>query len=328
VRTKITPTEGVEKGSNIVFYGQKAHKSLCLCYLYTFHQKSYFMKRLFLLSVTLFLSASMLVGQEKQPVISQKIGGYTLHTLCEANRAGSIDILIGASPEVVREYAPDGIFPNAVNAFLLTSGCHNVLIDTGFGRNLFDNLKSVGLAPEDIDAIVITHMHGDHIGGMLRDDMAAFPKAEVFLSYAEYDYWMGDEAMNRLPEDKRGGFELARKVLAAYSGRVRLVEPAGFDGFKTMILKDFFAISAPGHTPGHTMVLLESEGEQLLIWGDLTHATSLQIAHPDVAVIYDVDPETAIKSRRATLNYLRQHDMPVAGMHIPYPGVLKSVKGE
>ena len=286
------------------------------------------MKHLFLLSVTLFLSVSFVQAQEKLPVVSQKIGEYTLHTLCEANRAGNTGILIGASPEVVEKYAPDGTFPNAVNAFLLTSDYHNILIDTGFGRNLFDNLKSVGVAPEDIDAVVITHMHGDHIGGMLRDGAAAFPKAKVFLSYAEYDYWTGDEAMNRLPEDKRGGFETARKALAAYSGRVRLVEPAGFDGFKTMLVKDIFAIAAPGHTPGHTMVLLESEGEQLLIWGDLTHATALQIAHPDVAVTYDVDPEAAIKSRRATLDYLRQYDIPVAGMHIPYPGVLKSIKGE
>ena len=270
----------------------------------------------------------MLVGQEKLPVVSQKIGEYTLHTLCEASRAGSTDILIRASPEVIEKYAPDGTFPNAVNAFLLTSDYHNILIDTGFGRNLFDLLNSIGVAPEDIDAVVLTHMHSDHIGGLLRDDAAAFPKAKVFLSYAEYDYWTSDEDMNRLPEDKRGGFELARKTLAAYSGRVRLVEPAGFDGFKTMIVKDLFAIAAPGHTPGHTMVLLESEGEQLLVWGDLTHATALQIAHPHVAVTYDVDPETAIKSRRATLDYLRQHNISVAGMHIPYPGVLKSVKGE
>ena len=285
------------------------------------------MRNLLLSFIALLFTVSVpAFGQEVLPVYNYNFGECTLHTLCEANRMGNTEILIGASPEILKEYAPDGTFPNAVSAFLITSKGRNILIDTGFGRNLFDHLSSIGINPESVDMLLITHMHGDHTGGMLRNGAAAFPNAKLYLSSAEFDYWTSDAEMNRQPENRRGGFKQAREILNAYSDRTQLFEPKSIDDGGVPLFDGLRAIAAYGHTPGHTMYMVESGKEQLLIWGDLTHATAIQLAHPEIAVTYDVDPDAAIRSRQATLNYLNKNDMPVAGMHIPYPGIIKSIK--
>ena len=267
-------------------------------------------------------------AQSNENTFVMKLGNGKVCLLSEGQRNGNTDILIGVKPEITNKYAPNNSYPSATNVFLWQVNGKNVLFDTGYGRALFNNLQSLQIKPENIDAIFITHMHGDHIGGMLRNDQAAFPNAQLYLSKVEHDYWTNDEAINQLPENRRGGFLGAKKVIEAYKDRLHLFEPNTDAYDDRIIYSGIKAFAAYGHTPGHTVYLLESGNDMLLIWGDLTHAMAVQMPHPELGVTYDTNPEIAIQSRLLVLQMVSSYSVPVAGMHIAYPGIGTVKKSE
>jgi glyoxylase-like metal-dependent hydrolase (beta-lactamase superfamily II) len=275
-------------------------------------------------AVFLFSAGARAVAAEH--LYTYKVGAFEVHLLSEGQSDGSGSNLIGADEEAMKQYAPGGTYPTAVNAFLVRTPDRLVLVDAGFGRELFSNLKSLGVKPEQISAVLLTHMHGDHIGGLLIDGKVAFPKADLYLARQERDYWASEEIMKTFPEDRQGGFKSARKVLAAYSGVVRTFDPFQLGSDYEPLLPGIAAMAAFGHTPGHTLYMVEpdetkSDGAKLLIWGDLTHAMSIQMPIPQAAMTYDVDPKMAVASRLAVLEYVADKKIPVAGMHVPYPGI-------
>jgi len=274
--------------------------------------------------IVLFIMATICAkAQTNENIFLMKLGNSKLYLLSEGQRKGNTEILIGAKPEITQQYAPNNTFPMATNAFLWQVNGENFLFDTGYGKELFSNLQSLQVKPEDIDVIFITHEHGDHIGGLLlANGQAAFPKAALYLSQSEYDYWTNDEAMKQVPENNRGGFLLARKVAEAYKDRLHLFEPNVINPpYNHELCHGVKAIATYGHTPGHTAYLIESENDKLLIWGDLTHVMAVQMPHPEIAVSYDANPELAIQSRATILQFVSEQAIPIAGMHIPYPGI-------
>jgi len=287
------------------------------------------MKRRIIVIVLLVMSTVYVNAQTNENIFSIKLGNSKVFLLSEGQRNGSVEILLEAKPEIVREYAPGNSFPMATNVFLWQVDGKNILFDTGYGRELFKNLQSLQVKPEDIDAIFITHAHGDHIGGLLRNEQAAFPKAALYISQSEYDYWTSDEAMNQAPENSRGGFLLAKKVAAAYKDHLHLFDPNAVNPpYNKELCYGIKAIAAYGHTPGHTLYLIESGNDKLLIWGDLAHAMAIQMPHPEIAVSYDSNPKLAIQSRAVILQYVSEHKIPVAGMHIPFPSIGTIEKAE
>lgn len=280
------------------------------------------------MSVGLLLLSPIASAQENPSVFTYKTGNTTISLLSEAQQKGNSGILVGATDAILKEYAPDGSFPNAMNAFLLQTPDKNILFDTGMGRKLFENLESLGVPAEKVDIVIITHMHGDHIGGMLKGDNKAFPNAEVYLSQPEHDYWTNQEIINQLPENRRGSFLNAIKVIETYKDKLHLFAPGQLGQKAKPILNGVQGIAAYGHTPGHTVFLVGTGNEQLLIWGDLTHAMAIQMPHPEIAVTYDTDPEDAIKARKEILEYVEKHQIPIAGMHIAFPGIGQVKKGE
>ncbi|MDR2848886.1 MAG: MBL fold metallo-hydrolase, partial [Bacteroidales bacterium] len=181
------------------------------------------------------------------------IGSCKVSILSEGHNDGNTALLVGATPEVLKQYAPDGTFPMGMNAFLVrTPDKKTILVDAGYGRNLSDNLKTLDVTPEQVDIVLLTHMHGDHIGGMLKDGKVVFPKAEVYLAQAEHDYWSSDEEMNKLAENRRQGFLQARAVIQAYHSKLHLFVPAALGSVSTELIPGFTGIAAYGHTPGHT----------------------------------------------------------------------------
>jgi glyoxylase-like metal-dependent hydrolase (beta-lactamase superfamily II) len=280
------------------------------------------MKRIIFTITTLLLPATLLLAQQQKDIFSTTMGEFSIQVLSEGQQNGRADVLIGATPEMLEQYAPDGIIPSAVNAFLIYRFGQLTLVDAGFGTKLFEHLQSLGIPAETIGVVLLTHLHGDHIGGLLRNGKIAFPNATVYLSTQEYNYWTNDEAMNRLPENRRGGFENARKILAAYRHKLQLFEPAALNAaIPTEVIPGVFGIAAFGHTPGHTLYSLESNENRFLIWADLTHAMALQMPHPEIAVTYDVDPVQAVASRKTILDYVAKNAIPVAGSHIAFPAV-------
>lgn len=252
--------------------------------------------------VSLFiLSVFANQANAQKNVITFDVGSFAVTLLSEGQQQGNKSILIGATEEMLKQAIPDGTFPNAANAFLVETGSKTVL---------FDNLKDYGKAPADIDAIVITHMHGDHIGGLLRNGEKAFPSVELYIPKAEYDYWMNSES----------GASQAQNVIHAYKDQLHLFTPDGIEDAKEL-LPGIRSVAAYGHTPGHTGYMIESNGSKLFIWGDLTHAMAIQMPYPEVAVTYDVDPKKAVESRLQLLKYLSENNIRIAGMHIPFPAI-------
>ncbi len=197
--------------------------------------------------------------------------------------------------------------PASVNVFLLKRDGKSILVDTGNGGErgtAICKLRQLGIAPEMIDVILLTHMHGDHIGGLLNAaGGAAFPTAIVYVAEPERDYWLSEEAGS--------GGALAGKVRTAYGNRLKTFR------FGEEPVPGIKALDASGHTPGHTVF----DTGDLLIVGDLLHAAAIQFPHPEVSATYDMDPEKAARVRRHFYDQAAASAKPVAGMHLPCPGV-------
>jgi glyoxylase-like metal-dependent hydrolase (beta-lactamase superfamily II) len=251
-------------------------------------------------------------AKAQDTVITFEVGSFTITTLSEGQGQGNSGILVGATEEMLKKAAPNGTYPNATNAFLVETGKQTVLFDAGYGRKLFDNLKAYGKSEASIDVIMLTHMHGDHIGGLLRNGEKAFPSAALYLPKPEYDYWMSEAAGGRAAQ--------ARKVINAYKDKLHLFAPGSIESAPEL-LPGIRGVAAYGHTPGHTGYLLESKGSKMFVWGDLTHAMAVQMPYPEVAVSFDTNPKQAVEFRTSLLKYLSAHNIRVAGMHIAYPAI-------
>lgn len=213
---------------------------------------------------------------------------------------------------------------SSMNQFLVNTGTRLVLVDTGAGAfygptlgNTVASLRAAGYTPEQVDEVVITHMHADHTGGLVHDGKPTFPNAIVRIAQADIDFWTNAANESRAPEGVRGSFAVARKALAPYIAAGRL-EP--FDG-ETRIAPGIRALPAPGHTAGHTYYAIESHGEKLLLWGDVVHAEAVQFAHPEAFIAWDSDGRGARIAREKALADAARNGYVVGGAHLPFPGL-------
>jgi glyoxylase-like metal-dependent hydrolase (beta-lactamase superfamily II) len=239
-------------------------------------------------------------------IFSWKTGEFAVDMLVENRGPGRPGILLGLSQAQLDRYVSGGNFQSETNVFLIRGRGLTVLVDTGFGGAIFENMKTLGLSPADVDAVLLTHTHGDHTGGLQRDGKALFPKAKVYLAEEEWAWSQGNA--------------VTRAALAPYGSRVETFKPAKIDAPRE-ILPGIRAAAAFGHTPGHTVFLLESSGQKLLIWGDLMHVEGVQFPLPDIPVSYDTDSAAALAVRKEILDYVVRNRIPVAGMHLLYPAL-------
>jgi glyoxylase-like metal-dependent hydrolase (beta-lactamase superfamily II) len=243
-------------------------------------------------------------------IFSYKTGSFDVYTLVENRGQGRASILLGAARESVDKYIPGGTYESETNTFLIRGGGRNILVDTGFGTTLFDSLEKLAVTPGMIDAVLITHMHGDHIGGLQKNGKALFPNAKIYLALQERDYWT-----------KTHVNQGAVAALAPYASRVETFLPGALGTKIAELLPGITPVAAAGHTPGHTLFMLESSGQKLLIWGDLMHAQSIQFPLPEISVSYDTDPVMAADIRKKVLEYAAANRIPIAGMHLVYPAI-------
>ena len=211
---------------------------------------------------------------------------------------------------------------------VVNTGSKLILIDTGLGDAAFErskgtvgqfatNLKAAGLERSDIDAVVISHFHIDHVDGLVAaDGKPAFPHAEIFVPAAEWKFWMDDGEMSRAPKGRiEGLFKNSRRVFGALGGKVTPYEE------DKEVLAGLTAIATPGHSVGHASFVLSSGASSVFIQGDVAHIPVLFVANPGWHASIDQDPVMAEATRRKVYDMLVAEKMLVQGFHYPFPAL-------
>jgi glyoxylase-like metal-dependent hydrolase (beta-lactamase superfamily II) len=210
------------------------------------------------------------------------------------------------------------------NAFLINTGSRLVLVDTGAG-NLFGptlgklliNLRAAGYTPEQVDDVLLTHMHPDHVGGLIANGQRAFPNAVVHADKQEAAYWLSKANMDKAPQEAKGTFQGAMASLQPYVDAGKF-QP--FDG-DTVIVPGVKSLAAHGHTAGHTAYLVQSKGQELLLVGDSIHVASVQFDHPSVTINFDTDAKEAAGSRAKVFAQADKDGALVGAAHLSFPAL-------
>ncbi|HEU5437436.1 MAG TPA: MBL fold metallo-hydrolase [Telluria sp.] len=210
------------------------------------------------------------------------------------------------------------------NVFVINTGTKLVMVDTGAGvlfgptlGKLIANLKAAGYQPEQVDEIYLTHMHGDHVGGLLSDGKIAFPNAIVRAAKADADFWLSQANMDKAPEDGKGTFKGAMASLNPY------IQAGKFKTFTGNIelVPGVSAVATHGHTPGHTSYMVESKGTKMMLIGDLIHAAAVQMENPAVTINFDSDKKAAAAARKKAFDAAAKGGYLIGGAHLQFPGV-------
>ncbi|WP_223650559.1 MBL fold metallo-hydrolase [Hymenobacter psoromatis] len=212
----------------------------------------------------------------------------------------------------------------SINAYLLDDGQRCLLLDTGAGDlmgapagHLLASLAQASYQPDQIDAVLLTHIHGDHSGGLLAGEALAFPRAQVYVNELDATYWLREANQPLAPAARQRSFANARRKLLPYqaAGQLRPFAAGG------EVLPGVATIARPGHTPGHTYYALAGAGPRLVFCADLAHLITLQLADPTIALAYDVDPAQAVRSRQLALAEASAAGYWLAAAHAPFPGI-------
>jgi len=212
----------------------------------------------------------------------------------------------------------------SVNAFLVNTGTKLVLVDTGSGTlfgptvgKLMANLKASGYEPGQVDEVYITHMHPDHVGGLSTDGKMNFPNAVVRADKHDADYWLSAETLAKADEGSKGFVQGAQAMLAPY------VQAGKFKPFEgdTELVPGVRAHAAYGHTPGHTVYVVESNGQKLVLWGDLIHVAALQFPDPSITIKFDSDSKAAAVQRKKAFADAAKGGYWVGAAHLAFPGL-------
>lgn len=285
---------------------------------------------LVLTSASKAISQTVMQGGQVPGYYRYRVGDIEITALLDGYTALPTNFVLGydeasareATEKSYRRFTP-GSVNIPVNGYVINTGSNLILIDAGAPSpisptlgGLTGNLIAAGFDPANIDTVLFTHLHPDHIGALLNvDGSKAFPNATLICSEADWGFTHSDEVRMASPEEFRGMIDLVRQFVAPYNDTKEL-----FTGEKELFT-GLTSIPLPGHTPGHTGFAIHSGTESLLIWGDVIHFSTLQFANPDWGVVFDVDPALAVQTRRAMLDRASADSMAVAGMHIDFPGI-------
>lgn len=264
------------------------------------------------------------------PLPFRQIGDFQITALSDGTMSASLELLSGiekSDAEAIQKSAgiadPGDIH---INCYLIRGRGRVILVDAGAGPQnnavgqLHVNLAAAGVSPDDVDTILLTHCHPDHIGGLLDPEKQPFFKhAEIMLHPLEAQHWQDDEKLSMANARGQHNFRLARQTLNAYAQKLRF-----FNGDK--IADAILPVALPGHTPGHTGFRIDADDQCLLIWGDIVHYPLIQSEHPNVSILFDTDPVQAEETRKNILEHAVSKKMLIAGMHFGQAGFARILR--
>jgi glyoxylase-like metal-dependent hydrolase (beta-lactamase superfamily II) len=284
-------------------------------------------------------AAAPISGKQAASIYRYKVGSYEMTALYDGTWFRKIDdkFVKNASGTEVDKALADaflqpGIVPTSFTALLVNTGSKLILIDAGTAgqlgpaTGLMDGaLAAAGVEPKQIDTILISHFHPDHINGIKdKDGRKVFANAEIFVPAPEWAYWMDDAEMSKAPEGARTGFLNVRRIFKDIAGEVHRYEPG------KELAPGVTSIAAYGHTPGHTSFAVSSGNASMMVLGDVTNHPWLFARHPQWQGIFDTDGAMAAETRKRMLDRVAADKMLVQGYHFPFPAsgyIVKSASG-
>ena len=255
----------------------------------------------------------------------RKVGDYVVTYLSDGFLDGQFAYLQGIEASDAEGLLKDAHRPPiahfAIASYVIQGRGKTVLVDAGtggfngWGGRFPVALAAAGVEPDDVDTVLISHGHVDHVGGLTLHGTPIFTKAEVIVAEVEVEFWRDDAIMASAGADAKPFFDAARLAFDAYQPQLKLVGPGE-------VLPGITLVPLPGHTPGHSGFRIASGADQLLIWTDITHVEDIQIPRPEVTIGFDVDQDQARATRKALFDEVATDKLAVAGMHLNMPGYL------
>jgi glyoxylase-like metal-dependent hydrolase (beta-lactamase superfamily II) len=264
-----------------------------------------------------------------------KVGSYELTVVTDGGNVNPLsDAYVANAPKaaVNDALAADFLEKDKVNhaytPVVINTGSKLVAIDTGLGLGLFaqskgavgqyhGNLKAAGIDASQVDTVIISHFHGDHINGLLGpENKPAFPNAEVMVPAVEWAFWSDEANTSKLPEIARGQMGNVKRVFSALGSKV-----TQYEGGKELV-PGITSIASPGHTPGHMSHVISSGNAKVLIQADVTAgAASIFARHPEWQFVFDTDKAQAVETRKKLYDMAAAEKMIVQGYHFPFPAI-------
>jgi glyoxylase-like metal-dependent hydrolase (beta-lactamase superfamily II) len=281
-------------------------------------------------------AAAPIAGKQAAAFYRFKIGSYELTAIHDGVWNRAIDdkfVRNVAWADVQKAMADAFMEPGKLaipfTALVVNTGSKLVAIDTATGGQLAAtagtygaNLAAAGIDPKQIDAILISHFHPDHINGIRdKDGALVFPSAEIHVPAPEWAYWMDDGNMSKAPEAARPAWLNVRRVFKGLEDKVTKFEPG------KELAPGITSMATPGHTPGHTSFIVASGNQSMMALGDITNNPALFVRNPDWQAVIDTDGAMAAETRHKVLDRVSADRMLVQGYHFPFPASGHIIKG-